>query len=165
MSGPRLLVVMGVSGCGKSTVAAALAAALDARFLDGDDFHPEANIAKMRGGTPLSDADRWPWLDRLGQALAAGEGRAVAACSALRRAYRDRLRAAAGEPVRFLHLAAPEAVIAARLAARAGHFMPPALLASQFASLEPPGPDEDAVTLDVSGDPAAVLAAARTACG
>ena len=147
------LVVMGVSGCGKSTLGAALAARLGVAFVDADDLHPPANRAKMAAGVALTDADRWPWLDLVTGVL---QDRApvVVACSALRRAYRDRLRRA-GE-VRFLHLAAPREVIAARLAARQGHFMPASLLDSQYATLEPPGPDE-AVSLDARLTPDVLL--------
>ena len=138
-------VVMGVSGCGKSTVGAAFARAIGAQFVDGDDLHPPENVAKMASGQPLTDADRWPWLDRVGAALT---GDVVIGCSALKRAYRDRIRAVAG-PVRFLHLAGSREVIAARMAARPGHFMPLGLLDSQFAALEPLAPDEDGVTVDI----------------
>lgn len=147
-------VVMGVAGCGKSTVGAAFAAAIGARFIDGDDLHPAANVAKMSAGVPLTDDDRWPWLDRVADVLI---GNVVVGCSALKRRYRDRIRATAG-PVRFLHLAGSRDVIAARMANRPGHFMPAALLDSQFAALEPPGPDEDAVTVDIDQPIAAVIA-------
>lgn len=150
------LVVMGVSGCGKTTLGAALAGALGAAFVDADDLHPPANRAKMAAGVALTDADRWPWLDRVAAALR-DRAPVVAACSALRRSHRDRLRQAGG--VRFLHLAAPREVIAARLAARQGHFMPATLLDSQYATLEPPGPGE-AVTLDARLPPDALLAEA-----
>ena len=153
------VVVMGVSGCGKSTLAAGLAQALDARFVDADDLHPAANVARMARGEALTDADRAPWLDRVAQVLADGAP-VVVACSALKRAYRDRLRAAGG--VRFLYLAVPRAELAARMQARKGHFMPPTLLDSQLATLEVPGPDE-AVTLDGTQPPAQVLAAALAA--
>lgn len=130
------VVVMGVSGCGKSTFGAALAQAAGAVFLDADDLHPPENIARMAQGAPLSDADRWPWLALCATAMAR-ESRVVLACSALRRSYRDHLRA--GVPgLRFVHMAADKATIAERLAQRRGHFMPPALLDSQFATLEAP---------------------------
>lgn len=141
------LLVMGVSGSGKSSFGAALAEALALPFADADAFHPAANIAKMQAGTPLTDADRWPWLDALGAWLAARPG--VVACSALRRAYRDRLRQAA-PGLRLLYLEGAPALIAARQAARPGHFMPQSLMASQFATLEPPGPDENPLVLDVA---------------
>ena len=138
------VVVMGVSGCGKSTVAAGIADRLGLHFIDGDTLHPEANVARMRAGIPLEDADRWPWLDRIGACLADADrwpqGLAVA-CSALRRIYRDRLRAAA-PGVRFVFLDGAPEVIAARMAQRSGHYMPAALLSSQLQTLERPGPDE-----------------------
>lgn len=140
------LVVMGVSGCGKTSLGQALANALGARFIDADDLHPQANREKMAEGIPLTDGDRAPWLDLVAQCLT-DQAPVVVACSALRRAYRDRLRQA-GE-VRFLHLAAPQEVIAQRLARRQGHFMPPVLLTSQYATLEAPGPEE-AITLDAA---------------
>ena len=146
-------VVMGVSGCGKSTVGAAFAAAIGGRFVDGDDLHPPENVAKMSAGVPLTDADRWPWLDRVGGVLTGG---VVVGCSALKRAYRDRIRAVAG-PVRFLHLAGSRDVIAARMAARPGHFMPLGLLDSQFAALEPLAPDEDGVTVDIDQNLRAIV--------
>jgi carbohydrate kinase (thermoresistant glucokinase family) len=145
---PRI-VVMGVSGCGKSTVGAALAARLGLPFIEGDALHDPASVAKMAAGAPLCDADRWPWLDRIGAALAAPPGGAVAACSALRRAYRDRLRVAV-PGLAFLHLAGDRATIAARMATRPHHFMPPALIDSQFATLEPPDAEPDVLTLPVT---------------
>ncbi len=154
-------VVMGVSGCGKTSVGQAVAKGLGARFVDGDDLHPAENIAKMARAEPLTDGDRAPWLDKVGAALAAS-GPTVIGCSALKRIYRDRIAKAAGGPVTFLHLAGSRAVISKRLAARKGHFMPPSLLDSQFAALEPPGPDEDAVTVDIDqpfGDVVASLLA------
>ncbi len=153
------LVVMGVSGCGKTTVGALLAARLGAAFVDADALHPAGNVAKMAAGQPLTDADRWPWLDLAAAALR-DRAPVVMACSALRRAYRDRLRAAGG--VCFLHLAAPQPVIAARMATRHGHFMPPSLLASQYATLEPPGPEE-ALELDARLSPKALVDAALAA--
>lgn len=149
------LVVMGVSGCGKSSVGAALAARLGVPYRDGDDLHPAENVAKMRAGVALTDADRWPWLDRVALVLRA-QAPVTVGCSALRRVYRDRLRAGAGGPVRFLHLTGAPGVIAARMAGRQGHYMPPALLDSQLATLEPPGTEEGALTLDID-QPLAVL--------
>lgn len=142
-----IVVVMGVTGCGKSTVGAALGERLGWPFLDADDFHPPANVEKMRAGAPLVDEDRWPWLDRLARELASIEragGHAVLACSALRNAYRDRL-AVAGD-VRFVHLAGSQALIGERLAQRSHRYMPASLLASQFATLEAP---KDAVVVDI----------------
>lgn len=145
---PQRMVLMGVAGCGKSSVGAALAAHIGASYADGDDLHPPANIAKMTRGDPLTDADRWPWLAAVGQALAGGDHRIIG-CSALKRRYRDKITAAAGGPVTFIHLAGSHALIKTRMAARTGHFMPPSLLVSQFAALEPPGPQEDAVQVDI----------------
>jgi len=138
---------MGVSGCGKSTVGAALAHTLGWPFLDADDFHPQQNVAKMAAGTPLTDEDRWPWLDRIVDALRttiAAHGNAVLACSALRHAYRARLGQAGA--MRFVHLRGDVATIAQRLGARQHRYMPASLLASQFATLEPPG---DAIDVDI----------------
>ncbi len=156
-----IVVLMGVSGCGKTVVGQALAADLGWPFFDGDDFHPAANVAKMAAGTPLTDADRWPWLDRLAAEMAAVADRgadAVFACSALKQAYRDRFRPAGD--VRFVHLAGDFATIAARLAARSHRYMPPTLLASQFATLEAP---QDAIVVDVRDAIAAQVAQIRAA--
>jgi gluconokinase len=141
------VVIMGVSGCGKSSVGDGLAARLGVRYRDGDHLHPAENVARMRSGIALTDDDRWPWLDRVAQVLAA-EAPVIVSCSALRRAYRDRIRAGAGGAVRFVHLVGSRAVIATRMAARQGHYMPLSLLDSQFAALEPPGPDE-ALSVDI----------------
>ncbi|MEQ6900275.1 gluconokinase [Nocardioides sp. YIM 152588] len=158
LGGPPLLVVMGVSGSGKSTVGAALAGRLGVPFADGDDLHPPANIAKMAAGVPLDDADRGPWLDAVGAWLAAHDGTgAVIACSALKRVYRDRLRGHAPR-LRLVHLAGPRGTIARRQADRPGHFMPAALLDSQYDALEPLGADEPGIVLDVGGTVAAVVA-------
>jgi len=149
----RIIIVMGVSGCGKSSVGAALGGREGVPFLDGDDFHPTANVEKMRSGTPLTDEDRWPWLVILGKALheaAAIDGRVFGACSALKRSYRDALTKAAGEPILFLHLDGPKELIAERMAARTGHYMPTGLLDSQVATLEPLAEDENAVKIDLS---------------
>lgn len=143
----RPVVVMGVSGSGKSTVGAALADALGLRFVDGDALHPAANVAKMAAGIPLDDADRVPWLDAIGRLLAVGP--AVVACSALKREYRDRLRAAA-PTLQLVFLNGSRTLLASRMAARPGHFMPTSLLDSQLATLEVPGPDEHAVTVDIA---------------
>ncbi len=145
----RRIVLMGVAGCGKSAVGAALAARLGATYLDGDDLHPQANIDKMSRGEALTDEDRWPWLTLVGQKLAAPDGILILGCSALKRRYRDHIRKEAGAPVLFVHLAGSRKLIATRMAARAGHFMPASLIDSQFAALEPPGPDENAVTVDI----------------
>lgn len=152
---PRILVVMGVSGSGKSTVAEAIARRLGWTFVDGDAFHSPEHVAKMHAGQPLTDADRAPWLARIaawiGERLAAGEP-GVIVCSALRRRYRDGL--SRGRPeVRFVYLDGDRALIERRLAVRAGHFMPPALLDSQFATLEPPGPDERPIVVGIRDEP------------
>jgi len=141
---------MGVSGSGKSTLGAALARALGVGFIEGDALHPPRNIAKMSVGEPLTDADRRPWLDAVAAALAEAARRkgAVAACSALKRAYRDRIRQGAGTNVAFVYIDLDAATLHRRLAQRRGHFMPASLLDSQLAALEPPGPDEDAVVVD-----------------
>ncbi|MHA3977208.1 gluconokinase [Halovulum sp. GXIMD14794] len=162
---PRLVVVMGVAGCGKSTVAAALADGCGGTLLEGDSFHPASNIAKMTSGTPLTDEDRWPWLDAMGRAMGQTSGRVFAACSALRRVYRERLTAAAGEPVFFLHLDGSKHLIAGRMHARSGHFMPESLLDSQFATLEPLEPDEFAARIPIDQPVEHVLAASRKAIG
>ena len=146
------IVVMGVSGSGKSTVGAALAQRLGVPFADADDFHPPANIAKMTAGIPLDDDDRYPWLDAIGRWLAErSEGGGVMSCSALKRKYRDQLRIHCAQ-TEFVHLSGSPEVIAARQATRPGHFMPASLMASQFATLEPLQPDERGVTLDVDHD-------------
>lgn len=151
---PLLLVVMGVSGSGKSTVAAQFATRIGLSFVDGDDLHPQANVDKMHAGIPLDDNDRWPWLDRVAATLAAQSDRGglVLACSALKRAYRDRLRAGTAGLVRFGFLDVSYDQIAQRLQKRVDHFMPPNLLQSQFATLERPGADEaDVVTIPADG--------------
>ena len=142
------LVVMGVSGSGKSTVGAAIAQRLRVPFEDADDLHPSANVAKMSRGEPLDDQDRYPWLELVGEWLAVHEAGGVMACSALKRKYRDQIRAIA-PTVRFLLLEGAPDVIAERQASRPGHFMPASLLASQFATLEPLAPDENGFVLDV----------------
>jgi gluconokinase len=150
VSEPAVLVVIGVSGVGKTTLAKALAERLGWDFKEGDDLHSAANIAKMEAGVPLTDADRGPWLDAIGgwidDQLRAGRS-GVITCSALKRAYRDRLTA--GRPrLRFVFIQLSEPQVAERIARRKGHFMPPSLLASQFAALEPPGPDEPVIAVD-----------------
>ncbi|MFE0425165.1 gluconokinase [Streptomyces sp. NPDC058953] len=160
---PQVVVVMGVAGTGKTTVGPLLAAALGVPYAEGDDFHPPANIAKMSAGTPLDDGDRLPWLDAIG-AWARGRAGAggVVSSSALKRSYRDRLRAAAPDAV-FLHLSGDRALIERRMTARRGHFMPTALLDSQFAALEPLEPDEAGVAVDVSGSPEEITTRALAA--
>lgn len=153
------VVVMGVSAVGKSSVALAVAERLGVPMRDADDLHPESNVAKMAAGTPLTDDDRWPWLDLVGESLASADGGAVMACSALRRAYRDRLRAACPD-VLFVHLTGSPELLAERAAGRVGHFMPPALLASQLATLEPLEADEPGAAFDVAVSVAEIADAA-----
>jgi len=165
--GPAI-VVMGVSASGKSVVGIEIARRLHLPFVDADDLHPAENVAKMSQGVPLTDADRMPWLDLVGERLAlrsmggavpdsgnAESSGVVIACSALKRSYRDRLRARAPHTV-FVHLTGDPELLSARALARTGHFMPPALLASQLATLEPLGDDESGVVLDVAEDVATV---------
>ena len=143
---------MGVSGSGKSTVGAALAQRLGVPFADADDFHPAANVAKMKAGIALDDEDRHPWLEAIGNWLADHQGDGgVMSCSALKRAYRDQLRRHCPR-TEFVHLSGSPEMIAVRQASRQGHFMPASLMASQFATLEPLEPDEAGLTLDVSDD-------------
>lgn len=151
-----LLVVMGVSGSGKTTVGRMLAARLAWPFAEGDDFHPPANIDKMASGHPLTDEDRWPWLAAIGRWIderieAAEDG--VVTCSALKRSYRDVLRR---PEVAFVHLTGDRAAIAERVAARHGHFMPAALLDSQLATLEPPDADERVIPVDLALPPSEI---------
>lgn len=150
---PTVLVVMGVSGVGKSTIASAVAGRLGWAFQEGDDLHSAASIAKMAAGVPLDDDDRWPWLERIADWIRAQQTSGqpgVVTCSALKRAYRDRL----AEPgVVFVQLDADRALIAERLGARQGHFMSASLLASQLATLEPLAPDETGVVVSLDGSP------------
>jgi gluconokinase/shikimate kinase len=160
-----VLVLMGVSGCGKSTIAALLAGRLGWPFAEGDDLHPAANMAKMHAGRPLTDDDRRPWLERIAawidEQVAAGRS-AIVACSALKHRYRDLLRR---EQVTFVYLHGDYEQIASRLATRHGHFMPAALLESQFADLEPPTADEQAITVDVGALPVELADEIVTALG
>jgi gluconokinase len=152
---------MGVAGSGKSVIGAALANALAVEFVEGDQYHPAENVRRMSAGIPLTDADRALWLRalaaRIREAKDAGNG-LVVSCSALKRAYRDILRAEARD-LRFVFLKGERALIAERLAGRRGHFMPPSLLDSQFAALEEPSPDEDAWVCDVRQSPQDIVAA------
>jgi gluconokinase len=159
-----VIVVMGVAGSGKSTVADLLAQQLSWTRIEGDDLHPPQNVAKMAAGTPLMDADREPWLRLICQRINQTEGHQVVTCSALRRAYRDILRTADAR-VTFLHLSGSTEVLAARIGARTDHFMPPRLLTSQLETLEPLGADEDGVVVDVQGTPADIVTRARQALG
>jgi gluconokinase len=153
------LIVMGVSGSGKSTIAGNLAARLGWIFEDGDRFHPASNVAKMSAGYPLTDEDRWPWLqaiaDEIDRISEAG-GHVVIACSALKRAYRNVLVHGRSD-VRMVYLDGTRELIAARLAARKDHFMPPALLDSQFKTLEPPGADENPITVSIDASVEAII--------
>lgn len=156
---PLAIVVMGVSGSGKSTLGARLAGRLGCTFLEGDTFHSEESVAKMRAAVPLTDEDRWPWLDRLGAAMgdaAAASGLVVAACSALKRIYRERLAAASRVPTAFVMLEATSQELARRMSGRPDHYMPPSLLDSQLRTLEWPGPDEPVLILDSSDTPDAL---------
>ena len=163
MSTPKVVVVMGVAGTGKTTIGPLLAARYGVPYAEGDDFHPPANRAKRSAGTPLTDDDRWPWLDAIGDWA---HGRAglggVVSCSALKRSYRDRLRAEAPGVV-FVHLAGDRSLIEDRMSHRQGHFMPTALLDSQFATLQPLQEDEAGVVVDVSGGPEEITGRAAKA--
>ncbi|GAB3565681.1 gluconokinase [Spelaeicoccus albus] len=150
---PTVLVIMGVSGCGKSTVASGLASRLGWEFAEGDDFHPRANVDKMHDGHPLTDEDRWPWLRRIADWIAGTKSDSapgIVTCSALKRSYRDVLRAPG---VVFVHLTASKELLEERLSARKGHFMPADLLQSQLDTLEPLGPDERGIVVDVAAKP------------
>jgi gluconokinase len=156
---PVVLIVMGVSGVGKSTVGMPLADRLGWPFRDGDGFHPPENVEKMRSGTPLTDEDRTPWLEAIAAWIEQRRKdgtHGVIACSALKRAYRDILRAGHGD-VRFVFLEGPRDLIAARLADGKGHYMPASLLDSQLATLEPPQADEDPITVSVAGEPEQIV--------
>jgi gluconokinase len=149
------VVVMGVSGSGKTTSGVALAKAAGVPFFDGDDLHTPETRAKMASGVPLTDADRTPWLDRVGGVLAdaiAHPKGAVVACSALRRIYRDQLRGAVGPNLRFLYLHGSQELMHERVAERKGHYMPASLVASQFATLEDPSGEPDVVTMEANAD-------------
>ena len=155
---PTCLIVMGVAGAGKTTLALALAERLGWGFLDADRLHPQANVAKMRAGLPLDDADRAPWLTAVAEWIDAQDGASVVACSALKRAYRTRL--VEGRPqARVVYLDASPELIAARVTQRADHYFPASLIASQFEALEPPAPDEHAIVVDIA-DPTETQVAA-----
>ena len=148
------VIVMGVSGAGKSTVGRALSALSATSYIEGDDLHPKLNIEKMREGIPLDDDDRWPWLEEVGNVLyrCAGRGGAVATCSALKRSYRDVLRYTIGRGLRFVHLTGSRDLLVERMGARTGHYMPAAMLDSQIETLEPPQ-REDARDFDIADEP------------
>lgn len=150
---------MGVSGCGKSSLAQSLAQHLSLPFIEGDELHPARNVALMAAGTPLTDEDRSGWLQAIAARLAAAETTGmVVSCSALKRSYRDLLRASAPD-LRLVHLSGSENVLAQRMHARTGHYMPPSLLRSQLDTLQPPGADEHAVVLNIETPPEQMLAA------
>lgn len=154
---PRRIVVMGVSGCGKSTVARALAERLALPFVEADVLHPPRNVAVMASGTPLTDDDRRGWLQAVAEALSQAKPTGVVvACSALKRSYRDLLRASAPELL-FVHLTGPQSLLADRLRSRAGHYMPVSLLQSQIDTLEPPAADESALTQDIRQAPERIV--------
>jgi gluconokinase len=158
-----IVIVFGVSGAGKTTVGKLLARELGWRFIEADDFHPASNVEKMRGGHPLTDEDRWPWLERLRQetkrSIGAGEA-AVLACSALKQAYRDRLRV--NEKVKFVFLRGDFALVEKQLRSRRGHFMDTDLLHSQFDDLEEPKPDEQVLTVQLGGTPKKIVGEIKT---
>jgi carbohydrate kinase (thermoresistant glucokinase family) len=156
---PLVILIMGVSGSGKTTLGSLLSERIGARFGDADAFHPAANVEKMSNGIPLTDDDRWPWLDGIAATIsrwAADDTDVVFACSALKRIYRDRLRAGRTE-MKLIHLTGGKDLIASRMQQRTGHFMPAGLLRSQLATLEPPGADEGAITLDIKLPPEMLL--------
>ena len=146
---PRLFVVMGVAGCGKSTIGEMLAQTIGGSFLDGDAFHPASNIEKMSRGEALTDDDRWPWLETFGKEIAMAEGILIGGCSSLKRDYRDCITRAAAEPVLFIYLEGSRELIGSRMSQRKGHFMPTSLLDSQFATLEVPGEDENSISVNI----------------
>ena len=146
------VIVMGVSGSGKTTLGTALAKRLGVEFIEGDSLHPAENIARMSAGTPLTDEDRWPWLANIARAVSA-KPNSVVSCSALKRVYRDRLRQGIGPDLRFVCLMVPRPELERRMAKRRGHFMPPGLLDSQLAALEPPTDEGDALILDGTAPP------------
>lgn len=153
-------IVMGVSGCGKTSVGEGLSLCTGIRFIDGDALHPKANVDKMSAGNPLTDQDRWPWLEAIGREFAKSPEPLIIGCSALKRSYRDRIRHHAGAPVTLVHLTGTREVISQRMQARKDHFMPPALLDSQFAALEPPTADEDSISIDIDQPLEAIIAQA-----
>jgi gluconokinase len=162
MMGKTAIVVMGVAGSGKSTLAQTIGARLGWPCVDADDFHSPANVAKMRAGTPLTDADRLPWLRSISDWISAAETDVVLTCSALRRSYRDVLREADAR-VRFVHLHGSRELLAKRMGARQGHFMPLTLLDSQLATLEELQPDEDGTVVSIDGTPEEIASSALDA--
>jgi gluconokinase len=165
---PSIIVVMGVSGSGKTTISALLAGLLRWEFEDADDFHPPENVAKMHSGVPLTDEDRWPWLRAIAawiDATRRAGGHGVVGCSALKRCYRDILIGNDRPDVRLVYLKGAEKLIAARQAARQGHFMPTALMKSQFEALEEPTPDERPIVVSVDRRPRAIVEEIAAALG
>lgn len=157
----QYFIVMGVTGCGKTTIAEGLAQQINGLFIEADDLHSQANIKKMSAGQPLTDADRWPWLDQIGHAMLAAQGITIVSCSSLRRVYRDRIRSSVNAPVGFIHLVGQQDVIANRMQARSEHFMPVSLLKSQLDLLEPLEPDEDGVEINIDLPVVDVLSASK----
>jgi carbohydrate kinase (thermoresistant glucokinase family) len=156
----QAIVIFGVCGCGKSTIGRLLASRLNSPFLEGDAFHPKANIEKMSANFPLTDGDRIPWLANLGKSLgesARSNGLAIAACSALKKKYRDQLIEAAQMPILFLYMKGSQELIARRMAIRTHHFMPVGLLESQIATLEPPIEDENAIVCPINESPEQIV--------
>ncbi len=164
-----IVVVMGVAGSGKTTVARMLSKRCGGTFIEGDEFHPPENVTKMANGTPLEDEDRWTWLDAIAAAAAEAEDGSdspvIVTCSALKKVYRDRLRAGMPDRPRFVVLHGHADLLSDRIRHRKGHFMPPSMLASQLATLERPGRDEDAIFLDVAMPPSRLVERAAAALG
>jgi gluconokinase len=158
-----IVIVFGVSGAGKTTIGKLLAEDLNWRFYEADDFHPRAKIEKMRSGRPLTDEDRWPWLEQLRELIARSltvKENAVLACSVLKRAYRERLRVS--DDVKFVFLRGDYALVEKQLRRRSGHFMNPDLLRSQFADLEEPAPDEDVIAIELGPSPRKLVDTIKT---
>ncbi|MDP2119540.1 MAG: gluconokinase [Hoeflea sp.] len=156
----RHTIIMGVAGCGKTSVGESLSRHAGLRFVDGDALHPRENVDKMSHGIPLTDADRWPWLEAIGREFAQSPAPLIIGCSALKRSYRDRIRHHADAAICFIHLIGSREVIGRRMRERRNHFMPPALLDSQFAALEAPGADEEAIAIDIDQPLDAIVARA-----
>jgi len=154
----RYAIVMGVSGCGKTSVGEGLSRSTGIRFVDGDALHPQANVDKMSAGNPLTDEDRWPWLEAIGREFAKSPEPLIIGCSALKRSYRDKISHHAGAMVTFIHLTGTREIISNRMQARKDHFMPPTLLDSQFAALEPPATDENSISIDIDQPLEAIIA-------